>query len=1022
MRKSYFIIILFILPQLSFAQFKDINRSGERNVELQPIQLKAPFQSRTKAEAESFDPNTLLDFNVLHRSAGNLSLITPREKNSRWIKGSLNNSRIKSVDLKEQCYLYLEEAKNLIRSESPREEWKIISTKQDELDHLHIRMQQYYKDIPVYGGELILHAKAGTIYQMNGNVLPSPVGLEMEPGISKDEVETLTWNTMSAATKLVEESSLYDLLKIERLKQDLVIFHQDETAILCWRVQTFPNPGEKWELFIDAKTGLVIHQFKDMCSFAAEHVHTANCSLLPPPDGDEIANAQDLNNETQTIHTYETSGFYYLIDASRSMYQGALSNMPNEPVGVVWTIDAMNSSPQRSDFNYDHVVSSNNTWGHSPEGVSAHFNGGESYLYFKNVHGRESINGSGGNIISLVNVTDEDDQNMDNAFWNGAAIFYGNGAQAFEPLANALDVASHEMTHGVIQATANLEYYGESGAMNESFADIFAAMIDREDWLIGEDVVRTQVFPSGALRSLSDPHNGQAFGDFGRGWQPKHVSEKFNGPEDNNGVHINSGITNHAYYLFATAVGKDKAEKVFYRALERYLTRTSQFIDLRLAAIQASEDLYGTTEVNAAKSAFDQVGVLGEEGTAPPVDAETNEGLDLVLYSDPGLSKLVLVDFTNSLVYDPISNTDPISRPSITDDGENIVFVGADKKIYVIQIDWSTGDVDEWILQDQPIWSNVAVAKDGSRIAAVTETADNIISVFDFSVSQWVDFELYNPTYTEGVTTADVLYADAMEFDFSGEWLMYDANNQLESVTTGGINYWDIGFLRVWDNSSDFWGDGTIQKLFPALPEGVSIGNPTFSKNSPFIMAFDFIEQGDNKVLGANIETGEVAEIFPVPALGYPSYSRNDLQMIYDQNFDFFIDVGILNLQENKIQRIQGSEDILLSDARWGVWFSNGERELTSSTNEILLGIEDFHISPNPFTDQINIELVPDESKAGKIELMDIHGRTFLSQKWELLPGMNRKAINISNIPAGPLFFRLIFAEGTVSKLLIRTE
>lgn len=79
------------------------------------------------------------------------------------------------------------------------------------------------------------------------------------------------------------------------------------------------------------------------------------------------------------------------------------------------------------------------------------------------------------------------------------------------------------MTHGVVQNTANLEYQGESGALNESFADVFGVLIDRDDWLIGEDVVKPAAFPSGALRSMQDPHNGASTNDFNRGWQPKNI-------------------------------------------------------------------------------------------------------------------------------------------------------------------------------------------------------------------------------------------------------------------------------------------------------------------------------------------------------------------------------------------------------------------------------------------------------------------------------------------------------------------
>jgi Zn-dependent metalloprotease len=150
---------------------------------------------------------------------------------------------------------------------------------------------------------------------------------------------------------------------------------------------------------------------------------------------------------------------------------------------------------------------------------------------------------------------------MDNAYWDGQAIYYGNGDVAFDPLAGSLDVAGHEMSHGVVQATANLEYQGQSGALNESFADVFGVMIDRNDWTLGEEVVNTQYFPSGALRSMSDPNQGgSSLND--PGYQPAHMNDLYTGSQDNGGVHINSGIPNHAFYLLAQATTKAKAENI----------------------------------------------------------------------------------------------------------------------------------------------------------------------------------------------------------------------------------------------------------------------------------------------------------------------------------------------------------------------------------------------------------------------------------------------------------------------------
>src|SRR5512145_778308 len=166
------------------------------------------------------------------------------------------------------------------------------------------------------------------------------------------------------------------------------------------------------------------------------------------------------------------------------------------------------NSTSTSNLDYSLISSTNNTWTGMKAAVSAHYNAYLAYEYFRTTFNRNSINGKGGNIISFINVTESDGSSMENAFWNGQAVFYGNGGSHFKSLAGALDVTAHELGHGVVSNSANLEYIGQSGAMNETYADIFGSMVDREDWLIGEDVVKTAYYPSGALRDMADPHNG----------------------------------------------------------------------------------------------------------------------------------------------------------------------------------------------------------------------------------------------------------------------------------------------------------------------------------------------------------------------------------------------------------------------------------------------------------------------------------------------------------------------------------
>lgn len=167
------------------------------------------------------------------------------------------------------------------------------------------------------------------------------------------------------------------------------------------------------------------------------------------------------------------------------------------------------------------------------------------------------------------------------------------------------------MTHGVVEYEANLAYQNQSGALNESFADVFGTLIeyeyqkDKADWLCGEDVWTPNV-QGDALRSLSDPTRFD---------QPDHMNNYKNLPNteqgDWGGVHINSGIPNKAAYLVAQKIGTDKTGEIYYRALTSYLTSSATFKDARMALIQSAEDIYGvrSSEYNAVVSAFDAVGI-----------------------------------------------------------------------------------------------------------------------------------------------------------------------------------------------------------------------------------------------------------------------------------------------------------------------------------------------------------------------------------------------------------------------------
>jgi len=248
----------------------------------------------------------------------------------------------------------------------------------------------------------------------------------------------------------------------------------------------------------------------------------------------------------------------------------------------------------------------------------AYANAGHTYDFYLQVLERNSLDGNGMTLISSVHVG----KSFNNAFWNGEQMAYGDGdGKLFLRFTKSLDVVAHELTHGVVTHTSNLVYQGEPGALNESFADVMGSLVKQwkrgetakqADWQIGPDIMGAGVTAT-CLRTLTEKKayaNDPVLGDDP---QPKHLKDKFTGSEDHGGVHINSGIPNHAFYLAATAIGGkawQKAGLVWYKALLA-LTAKSDFADAAEKTIQAAATTFGagSVEEKAVKAGWKGVGL-----------------------------------------------------------------------------------------------------------------------------------------------------------------------------------------------------------------------------------------------------------------------------------------------------------------------------------------------------------------------------------------------------------------------------
>lgn len=249
---------------------------------------------------------------------------------------------------------------------------------------------------------------------------------------------------------------------------------------------------------------------------------------------------------------------------------------------------------------------------------------GDVYDFYKEVFDRDSLDDAGLPLRSSIHVGDTFGRPMSNAFFNGQQMAYGDGdGNLFTRFTKALDVVGHELTHGIVSFTSNLDYFAESGALNESFADVMGSLIsqwkysqttEQADWYIGKEILG----PGAGIRGVRTLTGAKAYANdpnFGTDPQPKHYQDRYTGARDRGGVHINSGIPNHAFYLAAMTIGGyawEKAGKIWYVTLKSALTSGATFADAATATIAIAAQLYGneSDEQNAVRNAWQQVGVI----------------------------------------------------------------------------------------------------------------------------------------------------------------------------------------------------------------------------------------------------------------------------------------------------------------------------------------------------------------------------------------------------------------------------
>ncbi|RIY12474.1 M4 family metallopeptidase [Hymenobacter rubripertinctus] len=574
---------------------------------------------------------------------GGLSSTTFAQDFSRVKSQELNeNGTPALVQFREQGAAYqLSEAKTALRDQlqlGSEDQMVQLKTDADQAGFVHEKYQQYYKGIKVEHATYSVHARQGRVESISGQ-FEKVRGLNTTPALDAGAALGRAMQFVGAKEYMWQDAAEEAYLKAQENdpsatyapKGELVVVRDMRSAnplkvgrpTLAWKFNVYAKaPVSRAFIYVDAHSGEVVFQDAIIKHAAATGSFATRYS------------------GTQSSTTDSFNGSYRLRDVTRgSGVQTFDMNQGTNYSSAVDFTDANNSWTEYNNSAFDNAA------------LDAHWGAQAVYDYWKNVHGRNSYNGAGAAIKSYVHYS----RSYENAYWDGTRMTYGDGATRFSPL-TSLDVCAHEIGHAVCSSTANLTYSYESGALNEGFSDIWGAAVEyykapnKQTWLIGEDIDKQR--PS--LRSMSNPNaEGQPDTYQGTYWAT--------GSGDNGGVHTNSGVLNHWFYLLSVgksgtndkgnaynvaAIGIDAAAKIAYRTEAVYLTASSNYAAARTYSIQSAKDLYGAGSAQeiAVTNAWYAVGVGaaasgGGGGTPPPTPASyctskgsntTYEWIDLV--------------------------------------------------------------------------------------------------------------------------------------------------------------------------------------------------------------------------------------------------------------------------------------------------------------------------------------------------------------------------------------------------------
>jgi Zn-dependent metalloprotease len=667
-----------------------------------------------------------------------------------------------------------------------REKLVVKDVVQDADGTTHTRYERTFAGLPVVGGDLVEHLRNGR----------STVSEASRSSIAVPSVKPRTTAADAAAKALTAGRNA----AVGRARVDgaprLVVWAAGTRPVLAWEsvIEGFQRDGTPSELHVvtDAATGKVASRYEGVDTGTGTGQYVGTVSLSTTPAGST----------------------YQLVDADRAGHRTYDLNQGTSGTGTLYTDD-------------------NDVWGDGTQGdrqtagVDVAYGAAATWDYYKDVYGRNGIRNDGVAAYSRAHYG----SNYVNAFWSDSCfcMTYGDGSGNAKPL-TALDVAAHEMSHGVTSATANLTYSGESGGLNEATSDIFAAAVefhanlaaDVPDYLVGEKIdIRGDGTP---LRYMDKPSRDGSSRDY---WD-----SSLGGID----VHYSSGPANHFFYLLSegsgpktvngvsydspthdglpvTGIGIENAARIWYRALTTYMTSTTNYAGARVATLQAAADLFGAYSgtylavadawaginvgdrvalgVNIAPVA-DQTSGVGQEVSLQVNAYTTNTGAGLT-YTATGLPDGLAISDTGLISGVPTTIGTSDTTVTVTDGTGAAVSVAFQWRIAYIYANATRVDIPD---VGPAVESPITITGRPGNASATTEVYVNIVHTYrgdlkvDLVGPDSTVYSLLNRSGGSADNVDQTFTVDASAQPVDGTWKL--RVQDLASIDVGYIQQWRI--------------------------------------------------------------------------------------------------------------------------------------------------------------------------------------------------------------------------------------